>query len=65
MKVKLGPEDPLVKEALCGVYRSSCKKLFFRIEDGEHRKVSVARELAHLDRSSTVQKVNILVLNDL
>jgi hypothetical protein len=49
VKLKLAPEDPLVKEALSGVYRSFCKKLFFRISEGVHQKVSVARELAHLD----------------
>jgi hypothetical protein len=51
MKLKLGPEDPLVKEALSGIHKSSCGRLFFKINDltGEHRKVSVARELAPLD----------------
>jgi hypothetical protein len=51
VKLKLGPDDPLVQQALSGIYKSSCGRLFFKIDEltGEHRKVSVARELASLD----------------
>jgi hypothetical protein len=56
MKPKLGPGDPLVQQALSGVYKSSCEKLFFRIEKGVHKKVSVARELACLPISHENRK---------
>jgi hypothetical protein len=51
MKLQLGPEDPLVQQALSGIYRSSCGKLFFKIDEvtGEHRKISVAQQLASLN----------------
>jgi hypothetical protein len=51
MKLQLGPEDPLVKQALAGIFKSTCGRLFYKIDEltGEHRKVSVARQLASLN----------------
>ena len=45
MKLQLGPEDPLVKQALAGIYKSTCGRLFYKIDEltGEHRKISVAK----------------------
>jgi hypothetical protein len=51
MKPQLGPEDPLVKQALSGIFKSTCGRLFFKIDEltGEHQKVSVAKQLASLN----------------
>jgi hypothetical protein len=51
MKLQLGPEDPLVKQTLAGIYKSTCGRLFFKIDEltGEHRKISVAKQLASLN----------------
>jgi hypothetical protein len=51
MKLQLGPEDPLVKQALSGIFKSTCGRLFYKIDEltGEHRKISVAKQLASLN----------------
>jgi hypothetical protein len=49
MKLQLAPENPLVKQALSGIYKSG--RLFFKIDEltGEHQKISIANLLASLD----------------
>jgi hypothetical protein len=49
-KPRLGPDSPLVQEALAGIYRSG-RKIFFRInpENGHHKKISVSKALNVLD----------------
>jgi hypothetical protein len=51
MKLQLAPDDPLVKQALSGIFKSTCGRLFFKIDEltGEHRKISVAKQLASLN----------------
>src|ERR1700736_585301 len=44
-KPRLDPDDPQIKAAFSGVYKSSAK-VFFRINpDGSHRQIPVFREL--------------------
>jgi hypothetical protein len=48
-KPRLGPDSPLVQEALAGIYKSG-RKIFFRINpDGQHQKISVSKALNVLD----------------
>jgi hypothetical protein len=51
MKLQLAPDDPLVKQALSGIFKSTCGRLFYKIDEltGEHRKISVAKQLASLN----------------
>jgi hypothetical protein len=51
MKLQLAPDDPLVKQALSGIFKSTCGRLFYKIDEltGEHRKISVAKKLASLN----------------
>ena len=51
MKLQLAPDDPLVKQALSGIFKSTCGRLFFKMDEltGEHRKISVAKQLASLN----------------
>jgi hypothetical protein len=51
MKLQLAPDDPLVKQALSGVFKSTCGRLFYKIDEltGEHRKISIAKQLASLN----------------
>jgi hypothetical protein len=61
MKLQLAPDDPLVKKTLANIYKSTCGKLFFKIDEltGEHRKISVAKELASLNITEHNRKVVI------
>jgi hypothetical protein len=49
IKLKLGPDDPLVQAAFAGVYRSGIRP-FFKIdpETGEHQKINVGNALKDL-----------------
>jgi hypothetical protein len=48
-KPRLGPDSPLVQEALAGIYKSG-RKIFFRINpDGQHQKISVSKALNVLE----------------
>jgi hypothetical protein len=47
-KQRLGPDSPLVQEALAGIYKSG-RKIFFKINaDGHHEKLSVTNALGVL-----------------
>ena len=58
MKLQLAPDDPLIKQALSGIFKSTCGRLFYKIDEltGEHRKISVAKQLASLDISEHNRK---------
>jgi hypothetical protein len=49
IKLKLGPDDPLVQAAFAGVYRSGIRP-FFKIDPdtGEHQKINVGKALKDL-----------------
>jgi hypothetical protein len=48
-KPRLGPDSPLVQNALAGIYKSG-RKIFFRINpDGQHQKISVSKALNVLE----------------
>ena len=59
VKLQLLPDDPLVQQALSGIYKSTCGRLFFKIDEltGEHRKISVAKQLASLNITEHNQEV--------